>query len=115
MKLTPEDFIQAGYKKFQNTAGKLADFGLQKLFADEHGKRYYLTVWAYDWKDYPNIYQQHPWGFEPDVQFTGSKYKTSNVQLIIDDSTTVKEIEDTYEAFWEMLGKPYYEFFDDYE
>ena len=41
-----KDFENAGYKKFLQPPETIrsADFGLQKLFSDTTGKKYYVTI-----------------------------------------------------------------------
>ena len=55
--LVPEDWIAKGYKQFKSTIKPLADFGLQKRFDDENGKRYFITVWVYDNSAYMDSYE----------------------------------------------------------
>ena len=55
---TVQDFINRGYKRFENHAEfNHAAFGLQKRIDDEHGKKYFITVWAYEWTYYPVVSQ----------------------------------------------------------
>ena len=50
--LTPEHFIEKGYRKFPANLNN-ADFGLQKIKYSTTGhKAYFLTVWVYDWSKY---------------------------------------------------------------
>ncbi len=53
MSLTTQDFLDKGYKKFKSVLNN-ADFGLQRVVRDEEGnKKYFLTVYAYDFSKYP--------------------------------------------------------------
>lgn len=69
-KLTPEDFIAAGYNKFKSNFKEQAYCGLQKTFRDERGRRkYFITVWVYDFSAYRDRLpaDHNNWAFEPDI------------------------------------------------
>ena len=77
--LTPEDWEAQGYKRFKSTIKPNVAFGLQKRFDDEIGKKYFITIWVYDYEDdyhkrFMNLSrwkdQFSRYGFQPDVQFT---------------------------------------------
>lgn len=118
--MIPQDWIDAGYKRWETNKteiNKLADFGLQKRIDDETGKKYFITVYVYDWRPYKERGHIGPeFGFMPDVQFGEfGESEDTNVSPIIDvtyhvrETDTVEKIEKFYEDMWEHLKRPYYE------
>lgn len=112
MNLTPEDWEAVGYTRFNQGRSNSADFGLQKCVRDEQGKKYYLTVWAYDNRKYQ---QQHPditdWSFAPALQFNQGVESsiTTNIELILGTDDTIEKIEAYIENLWILMGSHYYE------
>lgn len=105
--LTEQDFLDAGYKRY-NQSHRSSDYMLQKRIDDEVGKKYFINVYVYDWREY----KDHPsFSFAPEVQFPGfdDDKMTVNVSFIVNDNSTIKEIEKEFEGMWKYLGKPYYE------
>jgi hypothetical protein len=115
MAVTEKYFIDAGYKRFNPNGYKNADFGLQKLISDEQGKKYYLTVFAYDWTKYPH-HVGEPISFMPEVQFRINQRTPQehffDVSMGMGAETTIEVIETEYETLWMHFGKPYYEEWD---
>lgn len=113
MAMTEQDFIDAGYKRFNPNGHKNADFGLQKLISDEKGKKYYLTVLAYDWTKYPHHFGD-PISFMPDVQFRIKKHSNDEYFFSINmgGNLSVERIESECEKLWEHFGRLYYEEWD---
>jgi len=112
--ITPQEWIDAGYKKFSQPQGyNSADFGLQKLFRDDTGKQYYLTVFVYEnyKKDYyeRNKEYMNTWSYAPDLQFNPKGKMTMNVELLMNNESIIPEVEQQVHELWVMLGKPYYE------
>lgn len=111
--IKPEDWIDAGYKKFDRVKHfrPHAAFGLQKLFSDESGKRYYIAVYVYDNReiDLPEAYIPD-FSYAPDVQFQPDSSPTMNVELILGGSDwSIQGVEQQFEDLWVAVGKPYYE------
>jgi len=112
--ITPQEWIDAGYKKFSQPHGlNSADFGLQKLFRDDTGKQYYLTVFVYENYN-KSYYEQHKeymntWSYAPDLQFNPKNKMTMNVELLMDNESTIQDVEQQVHELWVMLGEPYYE------
>lgn len=115
--LTEQDFLDAGYKKFQQAKEtiKMADWGLQKCIRDDLGKRYHITIYVYSYAKY-----QHrtpglkDFGFSPEVQFReGELYNTVDVSYHTNDDTKVFEIEQFFADIWETLDCPYYERYEE--
>lgn len=110
--LTTQDFINAGYKRFEHVkhVRSYATYGLQKLISDGEGKRYYITVYAYDNR---LLKLEHPaalitdFSFESDVQFHNDM--VVNVQFGINEKTSIEQIESMYHLIWLTVGSPYYE------
>jgi len=110
MAITEQDFIDAGYKRFV-TKNKGADFGLQKLISDKQGKKYYLTVYAYDFRKYE---AGRDISFMPDIQFRIEKHSDDEYFFTINmgGNLSVERIESECEKLWEHFGRPYYEEWD---
>ena len=116
--LTKDDFLAAGYKQFKTHSWmNSSDYGLQKKFTDDIGVRYFITVYAYDNKS--KTYWNEQKGsipevsFSPDIQFRrdSTNKVTLDIQLLIDRTTTVKEIEDEVYNLWLATGGDYYELY----
>lgn len=108
--MTPEDWINAGYKEFKipkmSETYKLANRAFQKFFADEIGKRYALTVYAYDRSDF-TFCGAGDWGFAVDVQFRlGDDEPFFGIQM--NAVRSIEECESWFEKLWGAVGKPYY-------
>lgn len=109
-----EDFESAGYKRFAlRTFTKNADFGLQKLFRDDDGKRYYITIYVYDRTLYPGYPWQEstpsPFGFMPTAQFViGQAF----FGVEMSGEFSVEECESWFDKLWVTFGRPYYERYD---
>jgi len=109
-----DDWIAAGYKRFElneSPLNKSADFGLQKLFRDDIGKRYYITVYVYDRTRYPG-YPWHdaipePYGFMPTAQFH-IKEESAFFNVEMNGKIDIAEMEVWFEGLWNLFGKPYY-------
>ena len=116
--LTVEDWTSRGYKRYEvsdqsREVNKLADFLLQKRFDDEKGKKYFITVYCYDRKRYPDYMK----GYLPEIGFMptsnmnlGEKRPFFNIEMNAIES--VAQVESFYEMFWQVLGRPYYEEFE---
>ena len=111
--MKPQDWIDAGYKRFNQVkhVREYADFGLQKRFDDEIGKKYFITVYVYDNSQHKaRGYDMQDYSFSPDIQFVlGDGKPTINLEIGMDKITTIVEVEQMVEQFWLMLGSVYYE------
>ena len=113
--MTNNDWLEAGYKVYTTPrldVNRLADFILQKRFDDEEGKKYYITVYAYDWSKYPPPHNKAGVGYMPTAQFNlGDDKPFFNVEMNGLHSWTgdVSAVEDWFEALWKLFGCPYYE------
>jgi len=117
--IKPEDWIALGYRKspVNPILDKNADYILQKLFSDDAGKRYYLTVYVYENynKSYYEKYNAQcegtvpPYAYTPDVQFNPEGECTMNVQLLMNRDSTIGAVENQVYDLWVNLGCPYYE------
>ena len=109
--LTIQDWLDAGYKRYDNHAYKNADFLLQKRFDDSEGKKYYIDVWVYDNRCF-EVFTQNPslppWSYQPEVQFQRQEETTLNITFLMNKDSTISDIEKEVEAIWVFLGKPYY-------
>lgn len=109
--LTTQDWLDAGYKKYYGNHLNNSDFLLQKRFDDEVGKKYFIDVWVYEYSKYE--YYNHnpalpPVGFQPEVQFQRGDKMTLDITFIMNQDSTITEIEQEVECFWLFLEKPYY-------
>ena len=112
--LEPQDWIDAGYTKHNanRTLDKEADYLLQKLFKDDKGKRYYLSIYVYE--NFSKVYfAKYPmlprYSYMPDVQFLRENSFGFNLQLILPENAGITEIEQQIELMWKAVGEPYYE------
>jgi hypothetical protein len=110
--LTEQDFINQGYKRFTQNFLNQADFGLQKLIKDEKGKKYYITVYAFDFSKYsiPNLGCKI--SFQPDVQFKTQSEEYLNISLILNTDTDILTIEKYFEEIFQKMNIQYYELWD---
>lgn len=108
------NWFSAGYKRFEladSPLNKSADFGLQKLFRDDTGKQYYITVYVYDrtrYHGYPwNDAFPEPYGFMPTAQFH-INYESVFFNIEMNGKIDIAEMEVWFEGLWDLFGKPYY-------
>lgn len=107
--ISVEDRLDAGYKKYKQQSFNSADYLLQKCIHDKNGKCYYINVRVYEHfnKEYFNDNGGIPRvGFSPEVQFQRGSKPTMDVILIINNSTSIAEVEREFSELWVMLGKP---------
>ena len=113
--LTPEDWIDKGYKKLTSSFKPYAAFGLQKRFDDDIGKCYFITVWVYDNTQYLDRHENRSkWGFQPEIQFTTKDDKTFDVTFHHRNDlkwgvTSIEEVEAFFYNMWEDMDCDYYE------
>lgn len=109
--LTIQDWLDAGYKRYDNHAYKNADFLLQKRFDDSEGKKYYIDIWVYEHSKH-EYYSRNPAlppvSFQPEVQFQRGDKMTLDMTFLMNQDSTIAEIEQEVECFWLFLEKPYY-------
>lgn len=109
--LTIQDWLDAGYKRYDGNHLNNSDFLLQKRFDDEVGKKYYIDVWVYEHSKseyYSRNSALPPVAFQPEVQFQRGEKMTLDMTFIINQDSTIAEIEQEVECFWLFLEKPYY-------
>jgi len=110
--LTTQDWSGAGYRRYDGRNFNSADFLLQKRFDDMEGKKYYIDVWVFDNSDF-EFYKQNPslspWSYQPEVQFQRQEEMTLNITFLMDDNSTIIDVEQQAEKLWLFLDKPYYE------
>ena len=115
--LTPQDFIDAGYRRFDqvNHIREHAAYGLQKLISDSVGKRYYITVYVYDNREINSRFGANmpDFSFSPDCQFRDGEENEMfvNVELLLHKDNTIEDIEQKFDIMWKALGSFYYEKF----
>lgn len=110
--LTVKDFTDSGYKQFPSSGLNNSDFGLQKLISDDFGKRYYITVWAYDWSKYPQYNHPRKISFSPDVQLRLENGTNIDVQILLNPDSSIQDIQSFYNEMWEKFNCQYYERWD---
>lgn len=108
--LQEADFLLNGYKRFDScgsVALKYANYLLQRCVRDDKGKKYYITVYVYDYSKY-DFTSPQPLSFMPEVQFREDGVcPTIDVTYHDDESTTLESLEAFFESMWVHLGKPY--------
>lgn len=113
--ISVEDWIKAGYKKYNKQRFNSSDYLLQKCIRDDGGKCYYINVGVYEHfnKEYFKYNEGIPKvGFSPEVQFRRGSKTTIDVSLILNNSTSIAEVEKEFYDLWVMIGKPYYELYE---
>lgn len=111
--MIPEDWITAGYRRFElcdRLLNKSADYGLQKRFDDAQGKKYFITVYVYDWSKYPQRHGER-FGFMPTVNFNLGNDEPF-YDITINGTFDIAQCEIEMERLWIHFGMPYYEEFD---
>ncbi len=109
--LTIQDWLDAGYKRYGKDLHKSADFLLQKRFDDSEGKKYFIDIWVYEHSRYEYCSRNSalpPVSFQPEVQFQRGDKMTLDMTFIMNQDSTIAEIEQEVECFWLFLEKPYY-------
>jgi len=109
--LTTQNWIDAGYRRYDGQNLNNADFLLQKRFDDSQGKKYYLDAWAWDntkYDFYRNNPALSPMSYQPEVQLQREEDMTLNVTFIMNENSTIQDVEQQAEKLWVFLGKPYY-------
>lgn len=104
--LTTKDFLDAGYKKYSAYLQDWAKFLVQKEIKDDHGIRYFITIYVYD--PLPDKEQER---FEVDLQFHPKGLPTVCVKFLHSDETTIEQIETMAMHYWKVSGADYYEIF----
>ena len=114
--LTPQDFLDCGYKQFKDHL-KNSSFGLQKKFTDNLGVKYFITVYVYENFNLPrwNEYKDHmsKYGFSPDLQIRRDEIgkPTLDIQVFMEKNSTVQWLENEVNDLWLALGGDYYELY----
>lgn len=113
-KLTSKDFVEAGFKKFSSAhLRRYADYGLQKRFDDERGKKYFIEVYVYDNSEY--IARGHvsmsPETWEAELHTTVDD-KVFKFQFSGDYETLEAFYADA-EKFWTTMSGVHYELWDE--
>jgi len=105
--ISNQKLLDAGYHVFDSVWNN-AHRSYQKLFKDEHGKKYFIEC-------YHRIYPNMPdwWDFELQIESQKGSVMLQTIQWFNDDGeysqNTIEDVESLFEKFWEFLGKPYYE------
>lgn len=117
-----KEMIDKGYKPFKSSFNN-ALRGFQKRFDDDKGKKYFITIWHYNHREQLHNLDLHKGdSYTADVQFTFEKEgkdNTCNVEYSGDvlpneyrPLTTLSDIENFYEDFWNKMKPDYYERWD---
>lgn len=112
--MKPQDWIKAGYKRFEHVKHirPYAEYGFQKLISDNNGKKYYITVFVYDNSEYLEKYNMQQFSFSPDVQFETKEGFTMNIELLLNEDSTITQVEQQLENLWLNNACKYYERWD---
>lgn len=109
--LTVQDFLDAGYRKYNQHTFNDSDYLVQKRVEDSVGTKYFIHIWVYEHfnKEYcsrnPSLQGV---SFMPEVQFQRGDEATMDIALILNEKTTIQKIEQEFECLWLFLEKPYY-------
>lgn len=116
--INPQEWIDRGYRRYdipyeRREYHKLADFLLQKLVDDKVGKRYYITVYCYDRRNYliTNQITLPEFGYMPSAHYSlrdGNPFFNIEMNAVSD----IDQVEHYFDLFWTTLGRPYYEKFE---
>jgi len=112
--LQESDFLLNGYKRFDGSSAALkhADYLLQRCIRDDKGKKYYITVYVYNY-DACNHPHLKGLSFMPEVQFREDGVcPTVDITYHDDRYTTLEMLENFFESLWVHLGRPYDERYD---
>lgn len=116
-----ESWLEAGYRRYEvhdKGTSKLADFILQRRYDDDQGAKYFITTYCYDRMKYPephkSMFIDSPHGFMPSAHFQlGEGQPFFEIEMnSVEQMNSISEIEQWYDKFWTLLGKPYYEVFE---
>jgi len=109
-----QEMIDAGYKPFKSSFKQYAERGFQKRITDEHGTKYFINIWHYK-----NPYRENQESYTADGQFrfnNKGKDAACNVEYWGDvflnphrELTTLKDIEEFFEKFFNTMNPDYYE------
>ena len=109
--LTVQNWLDAGYKKYYGNHLNNSDFLLQKRVEDSEGKKCYIDIWVYEHSKH-EYYSRNPAlspvGFQPEVQFQREGRMTLDMTFLMNQDSTIAEIEQEVKCFWLFLEKPYY-------
>lgn len=114
--LTPQDFLDCGYKKFTDYL-KSSSYGLQKKFTDSLGVMYFITVYVYENKDKPwwDTHKEYrsEFSFSPDLQFNraGIEKPTLDIHVFMERDSTVAWLEEEVYDLWLTIEADYYELY----
>ena len=110
--LTIQNWLDAGYKRYDRNFLNNSDFLLQKRFDDEVGKKYFIDVWVYEHAKHAYYIRNSSIpsvSFQPEVQFQRGEDMPLNMTFIMNNDSTIAEVEQQVECLWLFLEKPYYE------
>lgn len=116
-----QEMINNGYKIFKSSFNNSLR-GFQKRFDDKKGKKYFITIWHYNYGEQLNRFdlpQKDSYTSEAQFRFEKSgKDNTCNIEYwgdVIPNKyrpiTTLKNIEDFFDNCWKKLKPDYYETF----
>lgn len=116
-----QNMIDSGYKVFKSSF-KSALRGFQKKFIDDHGIKYFITIWHYnhfEQLERPDVPNRNTYTADTQFRFTkGTVESTCNIEYWgfiepIKDSKigllTLKDIEIFFENAFNKLKPEYYE------
>lgn len=116
MQITEQSLLDAGYNKFKDYHNfKKADTTYQKCIRDEHGKKYFIDVYGYNFSKYPawqpDAYNTTGWSY----MFIGSFDSCGNHGFSFQpnhpsmDEESIEYYETLFEHVWNTLKPEYYE------
>lgn len=120
MQIIEQSLLDAGYKEWKNPSYiKSADKFFQKCVRDEHGKKYFIDVYAYNSAKYPqwtpDQYNTTGWSYMFIGSFDscgdhGFSFQPNHPSF---DEESVEYYETLFEKVWNTLKPEYYERYDE--
>jgi len=113
--IKPEQWLEAGYRKYTGYNPRSADYFFQKKFKDDMGVKYFIECYVYD-------YNKPEWssaaGFGK-VGYQLEMYTVVNGNVVYvtispkDEADSIEELEQWFEQMWIATGSNYSEKYDD--
>jgi len=120
MLISIENLVANEYKQFSDNFKKNTDTyvcSYQKRFDNCKGKKFYITITVYDLSKINMSNKQWiGYNFSAEVQYNrmSDGRNTFNVKYMINNNTTIQEMEDFFDDIWVKMECNYYDIFNEY-
>lgn len=115
--IKPEQWLEAGYRKYTGYNPRSADYFFQKKFKDDIGIKYFIECYVYDyttekWKD-------RAIGIDWHIGYQLEMYTLVNGNVVYiqlspkDEADSIEELEQWFEQMWIATGSNYSEKYDE--